>query len=171
MTCWYGSSFTVLKGASVGARLRLVLVVALAMVSQAGVGQAAPQQPATAANDSSDQIASRVLQQLGEALRWHTQKKVSAVIDFPQMKGGMIFKEQVNNFLIQTESIRFYAKLVESAAEGDRVTMAVDAEMEGQPRNIGPPFRRSERVTFVAARNGGEWKFVDVQPRSFFSLP
>lgn len=154
-----------------GARLTLVLLLLLAIGSKAGAGQAAPQQPATAAGDSSDQIASRLLQQLGQALKGHSQKTVLAVFDFPQMKRGMLFKEQITNFLFQTESIRLHANLVESAVEGDRATMTVDAEMELEPRNGGTPSRRSERVNFAAARSGGEWKFVDVQPRSFFSLP
>jgi hypothetical protein len=154
-----------------GARLRLVLLLLLAIGAKAGAGQAAPQQPQTAPNDSSDQIASRLLQQLGQALKGHSQKTVLAVFDFPQMKRGMLFKEQITNFLFQTESIRLHANLVESAVEGDRATMTVDAEMELEPRNGGTHSRRSERVSFAAARNGGEWKFVDVQPRSFFSLP
>lgn len=175
-TYWYGWSFTVPKAVNVGAKLRMVVLVLGAMVWQAGAGQAAPQPapqqpPPPAANESSDQIASHLLQQLGQALKGHSQKKVLAVFDFPQMTRGMLFKEQITNFLFQTESIRLHANLVESAVEGDRATMAVEAEMELEPRNGGTHSRRSERVTFVAARTGGEWKFVDVQPRSFFSLP
>ena len=154
----------------------MVLLVLAATVLQAGAGQGAspqatPQQPAPAATDSSVQIASRLLQQLGLGLKGHSQRKVLAVFDFPQMTRGMLFKEQITNFLFQTESIRLHANLMESAVDGDRATMTVEAEMELEPRNGGPHSRRSERVTFVAARNDGEWKFVDVQPRSFFSLP
>jgi hypothetical protein len=49
--------------------------------------------------------------------------------------------------------------------------MAVEAEMEAEPSNGGPVARRNERLNFVAANSGGSWKFVDLQPRSFFSLP
>jgi hypothetical protein len=148
-----------------------MLLVLLAVLSPiwCGAGQAAPQPPAS--DDASDRIASSLLQQLGQALKEHSQKKLFAVFDFPQMKGGMLFKEQINSFLFQTESIRLHANLVESAIEGDRATMTVDAEMEAEPRNGGTQSRRSERVTLVAARTGDEWKFVDVQPRTFFSLP
>jgi hypothetical protein len=43
--------------------------------------------------------------------------------------------------------------------------------MEVEPRNGGPASRRNERLNFVAANAGGNWKLVDVQPRGFFSLP
>jgi len=112
-----------------------------------------------------------LLQRLGLALKGHSQKTVLAVFDFPQMTRGMLFREQITNFLFQTESIRLHANLMESAVDGATATMTVEAEMEVEPRNGGAHSRRSERVTFVAARTGGEWKFIDVQPRSFFSLP
>src|SRR5215813_3722912 len=72
-TYWYGWSFTVPKAVNVGAKLRMVVLVLGAMVWQAGAGQAAPQPapqqpPPPAANESSDQIASHLLQQLGQAL-------------------------------------------------------------------------------------------------------
>src|SRR5262245_14073556 len=99
MTCWYGLSFTLLKAESVGARLKLVLLAVLAIVSPAGAGPAAPQQPPAAAKDSSDQVASQLLQRLGLALKGHSQKTVLAVFDFPQMTRGMLFREQITNFL------------------------------------------------------------------------
>jgi len=150
----------VLKAANVGGRLGMVLLILVATVWQAAAVQGAspnptPQQPAPAAADSSDQIASRLLQQLGQGLKAHSQKRVLAVFDFPQMTRGMLFKEQITNFLFQTESIRLHANLMESAVDGDRATMTVEAEMELEPRNGGPHSRRSERVTFVAARTGG----------------
>jgi hypothetical protein len=43
--------------------------------------------------------------------------------------------------------------------------------MEVQSSNGGVPERRRDRVIFTAARAGKSWKFIDVQPRGFFSLP
>jgi hypothetical protein len=42
--------------------------------------------------------------------------------------------------------------------------------MEIEPLNGGPAEHQNEIVTFTVVNSGG-WKFVDVQPRSFFSLP
>jgi hypothetical protein len=116
-------------------------------------------------------VASRMLQQLSEALQGHSQNQFLALFDLAKMKGGPIFKQQIASFFSQTESIRVHLNLVEVAVDGDRATAAVDAEMEVEPRNGGPVVRRNERLNFVAAGAGGNWKFVDLQPRGFFSLP
>ncbi len=87
------------------------------------------------------------------------------------MKDGPIFKQQIASFFSQTESIRVHLNLVETSAEADKATIGVDAEMEVEPRNGAPVSRRNERLTFTAANIGGRWKLIDVQPRSFFSLP
>jgi hypothetical protein len=112
-----------------------------------------------------------MLQQLSEALQGHSQNQFLALFDLAKMKGGPIFKQQIASFFSQTESIRVHLNLVEVAIDGDRATAAVDAEMEVEPRNGGPVVRRNERLNFIAAGAGGNWKFVDLQPRGFFSLP
>src|SRR5262245_24584898 len=76
-TWWFGWLFMVRKAGNVGARVRMVLLVLAATVLQAGAGQGAspnatPQQPAPA-TESSVQIASRLLQQLGLGLKGHSQ--------------------------------------------------------------------------------------------------
>jgi hypothetical protein len=60
--------------------------------------------------------------------------------------------------------------LVETTVENERATLNVDAEMDAQPNN-GPAWRRNAQLTLVLASVGGSWKIVDIQPRSFFSLP
>jgi hypothetical protein len=127
------------------------------------------QQPNPDAFDT--QTASRLLLQLSEALQGHSQKQFLALFDLAKMKEGPLFKQQIDSFFAQTESIRVHLNLVDTSVEGDKATVAVDAEMEAQPSNGGAPARRNERLNFAVARVGDSWKFVDVQPRSFFSLP
>ena len=131
----------------------------------------APAQKAPPRNVFDERAASRLLMQLSEALQGHSQNQFLALFDLDRMKNGPIFKQQIAVFFSQTESIRVHLNLVEVAIDGERATAAVDAEMEVEPRNGGPAARRNERLNFVVASAGGNWKFVDLQPRGFFSLP
>jgi hypothetical protein len=118
-----------------------------------------------------EKTASDLLLRLSEALQGHSQKKMLALFDLPQMKGGGSFKEQINLFFAQTESIRVHLNLIETAVAGERPSFTVDAEMDAQPSNGGQAWRRNERLTLTAANVSGSWKLVEIQPRSFFSLP
>lgn len=133
--------------------------------------QSAPRQSTSAENVFTDNTASVLLRQLSESLQGHSQKQFLALFDLGKMKEGTLFKQHIAAFFSQTESIRVHLNLAETSAEADNATIAVDAEMEVEPRSGAPSSRRHERVTFSAANIGGRWKFVDVQPRSFFSLP
>lgn len=117
------------------------------------------------------QSASRLLLQLSESLRGHSQKQFFALFDLARMKDGPLFKQQATSFFNQTESIRVHLNLVDTSVDGDKANIAVDAEMEAEPRNGGPIARRNERLNFVVANTGNGWRFIDVQSRSFFSLP
>src|SRR5712671_4848049 len=132
--------------------------------------QVAPQQqPTPSAFDA--QTASRLLLQLSEALQGHSQKQFLGLFDLDKMKDGALFKQQVNSFFAQTESIRVHLNLGETSVDRDKATLAVEAEMEAAPSNGGAITRRNDRLNFVVANQGKSWKFVDLQPRSFFSLP
>lgn len=132
--------------------------------------QVAPQkQPPPTAFDA--QTASRLLLQLSESLQGHSQKQFLALFDLDKMKEGALFKQQISSFFAQTESIRVHLNLGDTSLDGDKATLAVEAEMEAEPRNGGAISRRNDRLNFVVANAGGSWKFVDLQPRSFFSLP
>jgi hypothetical protein len=131
--------------------------------------QTPPQhQPTPATFDT--QVGSRLLLQLSEALQGHSQKQFLSLFDLDTMKDGALFKQQVNSFFGQTDSIRVHLNLVDTSVDGDKASLAVDAEMEAQPSNGGVPTRRNEQLNFAVARVGDRWKFVEVQPRSFFSL-
>jgi hypothetical protein len=144
----------------------MTLLCAVLAYTQATQPKQPPQQGAFDA-----ETASRLLLQLNEALQGHSQKQFLALFDLTRMKDGPLFKQQITSFFSQTDSIRVHLNLSETAQDGDRATMAVEAEMEAQPSNGSPAARRNERLNFVVANAGTSWKFVDLQPRSFFSLP
>lgn len=151
--------------------MRSCAAIFIALLLYVGLSaQDAPhEQPTPAAFDA--QTGSRMLLQLSEALQGHSQKQFFALFDLGKMKDGALFKQQTNSFFTQTESIRVHLNLVDTSMDGDKASVAVDAEMEAEPRNGGAVSRRNERLNFVVARVGDSWKFVDMQPRSFFSLP
>jgi hypothetical protein len=140
------------------------LVVGIS-AAQTSAHSQSPAQPAF-----TDKTASGLLLQLSETLEAHSLKRFMALFDVSQMKNGGVFRQQVTLFFSQTDSIRVYLSLVETAVENERATLNVDAEMDAQPNN-GPAWRRNAQLTLVLASAGGSWKIVDIQPRSFFSLP
>ena len=117
-----------------------------------------------------DRAASQLLLQLTEALQGHSQKQFLALFDLDKMKDGANFRQQMIAFYSHTESIRVHMTLGEITAEDEGTTLSVNAEMEIEPSNGGPAEHQNEVVTFTVVNSGG-WKFVDVQPRSFFLLP
>jgi hypothetical protein len=144
------------------------IFVAMLLCATLPAQDAAQKQPIPAAFN--DQAASRMLLQLSEALQGHSQKQFFSLFDLDRMKDGPLFKQQINSFFGQTESIRAHLNLVDTSVDGDKAGIAVDAEMEAEPRNGGPIARRNERLNFVVANAGKHWKFIEVQPRSFFAL-
>jgi hypothetical protein len=125
-------------------------------------------QPTPAAFDA--QAASRMLLQLSESLQGQSQKHFLELFDLTQMKDGALFRQQVNSFFAKTISIRVHMNLADTSFEGDKAALSVDAQMEAEPAAGGAITRRNERLTFAVALVGDKWKFVEVQPRSFFSL-
>lgn len=129
---------------------------------------APPKQPAPAAFDA--QVASRLLLQLSESLQGQSQKHFLELFDLSRMKDGALFRQQVSSFFSKTISIRVHLNLVDTSVDADKATLAVDAQMEAEPGAGGAITRKNDRLNFAVARAGDKWKFVEVQPRSFFSL-
>src|SRR6478735_10911814 len=151
----------VLKAVNMRSCATAILVTLLCCVTLRA--QNAPQQqPTPAAFDA--QIASRLLLQLSEALRGHSQKQFLALFDLAKMKDGALFRQQVNSYFAQTESIRVHLNLGDTSLDGDKASIAVEAEMEAEPKNGGAIARRNERLNFMVAQTGNSWKFVDLQP-------
>ena len=118
------------------------------------------------ADTFSESIASKLLSEVTEGLQAHLPRKMLGVFDLNRMNRGAIFKEQVTAFFNQYDSIRVHFKLVEVKDN----TVTVNAEMEeSAPNAITPPQHKSAQLRFTAEKTPSGWKFVDVQPRSFFS--
>jgi hypothetical protein len=147
----------------------IAIFVALLLCGIVQAQNAPQQQPSPSAFDA--QTASPMLLQLSEALQGHSQKQFLGLFDLDKMKDGPLFKQQINSFFGQTESIRAHLNLMDTSVDGDKANIMVEAEMEATPSNGGAPGRRNERLAFTVVRVGDKWKFVEVQPRSFFSLP
>jgi len=158
----------VLKAGSVRSFATIVLM-ALLSATLAAAQAAQPKPPPQNSFDA--QAASRLLRQLSEALQGQSQKKFLALFDLDRMKDSALFRQQIASFFSRTISIRVHLNLGEIAVEGDRGTIAVDAEMEAEPGDGSPIVRRNDRLNFTVANSGGTWKFVELQPQSFFSLP
>jgi hypothetical protein len=144
----------------------LLLVFSVLLLPRGAEPQKAPQ-PQT----FDEAAASRLLMQLSQALEAHIQKQFLAAFDLAKMKEGAIFRQQITAFFTHTESFRVHMNLAEVGAQGEQATVVVDAEMEGLPANGGAAWHRNQQLNFVVAGAAGNWKFVEVQPRSFFSLP
>jgi hypothetical protein len=142
------------------------LATLFAAILLLGARSAAPQQPTPT---FTDRDASSLLRQLGEALEARSQKKLLALFDFSQMKDAEIFRQQLNSLIDRTDSVRVHLNLVETSAGPPGMT--VDAEMETQTGDLNPASHKTERLSFTVARSGKTWKFIDLRPRSFFSLP
>jgi hypothetical protein len=125
-------------------------------------------QPTPAAFDA--QAASHLLLQLSESLQGQSQKHFLELFDLSRMKDGSLFKQQVSSFFSKTISIRVHMNLIDTSVEGEKATLAVDAQMEAEPGAGGAITRKNAQLNFAVAQVGDRWKFIDVQPRSFFAL-
>jgi hypothetical protein len=143
-----------------------MLVFSVLLLHHRAAPQNAPPQKAF-----DEAAASRLLMQLSEALEAHSQRQFLGAFDLEKMKEGAIFRQQINAFFTHTESFRVHMNLAEVGAQGGQATVVVDAEMEGQPANGGAAWHRNQQLNFIVAGVAGTWKFIEVQPRSFFSLP
>lgn len=109
-----------------------------------------------------------MLMQMSEALEGHSQKQFFSLFDLDKMPDGQLFKQQISSFFSQTESIRVHMNLIAIVVDGQNATVNVAAEMEAEPRNGGPVEHKNEQITLIASP---QCKFIDVEPRGFFSLP
>lgn len=145
--------------------IALLVLVMLAFPTGRG-GYAQAQSDQTSDLVFNESIASKLLSEVTEGLQAHLPRKMLGVFDLNRMNRGAIFKEQVTAFFNQYDSIRVHFKLVEVKDN----TVTVNAEMEeSAPNAITPPQHKSAQLRFTAEKTPSGWKFVDVQPRSFFS--
>jgi len=123
---------------------------------------------AQAKEDSSfnEHTASRLLDQIAEGLNGRSARKTLGAFDLSRMNGGTSFKDQVTAFINQTDSIRIHFKLIEVTEN----TAVADVEMDATfTSDLAAPQHKHIQLQFTAEKGGKGWKFIDVQPRAFFS--
>jgi hypothetical protein len=137
-----------------------------AIAQLSSVGNQAGQQSKSEEPAFTDTDAAPLLDQLAEGLQSRIANKVLSVFDLSRMNDGEIFREQITAFFRQYDSIRVHFKLLEVNGKG----LLVDAELDATPNGeFQPPEHKRMELRFTAAKSEGGWKFIDVQPRSFFS--
>jgi ABC-type transporter MlaC component len=128
------------------------------------VAAAQDQQPASGLTDA---IASRLLAQVAEGLQGRIANTMLSAFDLDRMPAGAMFKQQITAFINQTDNIRVHFK--ELQVQGNAVS--VDVEMDATPHSdIAVPVQKHTQMRFTAENGKGGWKFVDVEPRGFFTL-
>ena len=126
----------------------------------------AKEQSSQAAEAFTETTAAKLLSQLAEGLRAHSSHKMLSVFELSHMEDAPLFRQQITAFFSQYDSIRVHFKLVEVKDN----TVIVDAQMEASTSgDVTPPQRKSIQLRFSAEKTTAGWKFVDVQPRAFFS--
>jgi hypothetical protein len=133
----------------------------LLSAQDASVAQAAQTHPVFTV-----EAASKLLAQVAKGLQGHSERTMLGAFDLSLMEQGPIFKQQITALFEQYDDIRVRFKLEEIK---DNVAL-VDAEIDQTPRNdADPPRHKTAELRFTGAETADGWKFIDVQPRSFFS--
>jgi hypothetical protein len=151
------------KVASVGNKF--LLAAAIAFFSLLSAGRQTNEQSVFTVRD-----ASRLVNQLADALEGHQLNKFLSAFDLTRMENGQLFKQQIASFFAHADSIDVHMNVTEAAMNGDKGTVTVETEIETGTRNDNvPPVRKRATLNFTAERASSGWKFTDVQPRAFFS--
>ena len=124
----------------------------------------------TAADTFSDTVAQRLLQQLTDGLKGHSDRLMLSAFDGNKMDGYLSFENQILAFFQLYDSFRVHFRISQTATEGSKGIVLVDIEMEANPRSANAqPIRKGNQVRFEMESGKKGWKIVDLRPRSFFS--
>ena len=151
----------------------LAFVMMLAGVSPI-LGQNPSKPPSGSSGESQKQVfddhaATRLLMQFTRGLENKDQKQVLATFDFAHMQDGEYFQQQLISFIGHANSIRMHVNLVSTASDPGSGTAEADFEMEVDLRDAILPNRKQARLKFAVRSTSTGWKFVELQPRNFFS--
>lgn len=125
--------------------------------------------PAQQQNVFSFADASGLLEHMNHALVDRQAGKFLSAFDLTKMRNGPLFKQQITSFISHSDSIRMHFNLTQVTMTGGQGSAIADAELEADIGNGSVPLYKQASLHFIAAKTGAAWKFVDVQPRSFFS--
>jgi len=118
----------------------------------------------------SNDVASRLLQQVTQGFITNNQGQVLAAFDAARMKNYTQFRDDIVTLFAKYESFRAAYRLRQSWPQGQHGVVIVEFELEGTPLDEGAlPFRRSAQLRFEFERGRKGWRIVDVAPRRFFS--
>lgn len=113
--------------------------------------------------------ASGLLQRMNDALVDRQAAKFLSAFDLTKMRNGPLFKQQITSFISHSDSIRMHFNLTQVTMSGAQGAATADAELEADMGNGSAPLYKRASLRLVAEKTGAAWKFVDVQPLSFFS--
>lgn len=149
----------------------LLLMITVCLLFPGTMSLTARAQTAQAQNQNafSARDASALLNQINDGLVNSSVGKFLAAFDLSRMDNGQLFKQQITSFISHADSIRMYFNLTSAAMNGNQGTATVDVQMEADIGNGGEPLHKEATLNFTAGQAGAKWKFIDVQPRSFFS--
>lgn len=150
-------------------RIFILLAVGIVVFCSQGAGQASPNSP-PAQNSFTKTDASALLNQMKQGLIARQAKTFLASFDLGQMSDGQLFRQQVQSFIAHTDSIRIHFNITKADMEGDKGVASADVEMEADTASSTLPLYKQATLNFTAAREASGWKFIEVQPRTFFSL-
>lgn len=146
------------------AATKALVVLMLVFPAVAGGPQGPP------AEEFSNDVVSRLLQQVTQGLITHNQGQVLSAFDPARMKNYAQFRDNLAALFAKYENFRAAYRLRQSWPQGDRGVIIAEFELEGSPLEEGsPPFRRSAQLRFEFERGRKGWRIVDVEPRGFFS--
>lgn len=145
-----------------------ILAFALLCSLFCGVGAVAPAQ-AQGQNAFSAHEATALLNQINDALVNRSAGRFLDAFDLSSMDKGQLFKQQITSFISHTDSIRMHFNLTSAGMNGNQGAATVDVQMEADTGNGGEPLHKEATLNFVASKTASGWKFIRVQPRSFFS--
>jgi len=147
-------------------RHKLIAAVMLVLTLAWPALAAAAPEPQEFSND----VASRLLQQVTQGFITNNQGQVLAAFDAARMKNYTQFRDDIVTLFAKYESFRAAYRLRQSWPQGQHGVVIVEFELEGTPLNEGVlPFRRSAQLRFEFERGRKGWRIVDVAPRRFFS--
>ena len=153
---------------SAGKRLFILAATAILLLCRQGTAQKSQAPPTQNAFAKAD--ASALLNQMKQGLIVRQAKLFLASFDLAQMSDGQLFRQQVQSFISHTDSIRIHFNVTRAAMEGDKGFASADVEMEADTGSSTVPLYKQASLNFTAERVSSGWKFIDIQPRSFFSL-
>jgi hypothetical protein len=117
----------------------------------------------------SERVANDVLGQIRDGLEGHTQRLMLGAFDRDKMDGFLQFEDQIEAYFNRYNGFRVHFTIVQTAVEGPRGIVLVNARIEQIPSAGGAPVNKAGQLRFELERGRKGWKVVDFHNRGFFS--